>query len=703
MQTLGPDDPTHVGGYRLTGRLGEGGMGKVYQGRSPGGRLVAVKLARPELAADPGFRSRFRSEVEAARRVGGFHTAQVVDADPDGDPPWMVTAFVPGSPLDVVIAEGGPMDERGLRELGAALAEALLAIHSCDLVHRDLKPSNIIMSDDGPRVLDFGIARALNETRLTHTSMVVGTPGFLAPEQIGGRVIAPACDVFALGAVLVYAAGGRAFGEGSPMGLMYRAVHDDPDLSAVPGALRPLVSECLAKDPDARPAAQHLLRALAPASDGQGPDTASEAPAVAAAGPGVAATAVEPAAATSPVDRPQALAPTRPATGPGGLRAVTFGTPLTTRVGTVLPLILFGAGTFGWLGHGLSTGGLPGLAWLSAVPALFSLLAVLVAVAGGRNAVSLDSEGVTITAGTFFGTKSDRVPWEHVAAADVTVGEQPFALLKLALYDDAPLPFGAAGDPLPAPTVDVQLPKRMVNLDPVGALRGPDGSGPRAVARFALEVIGRFAPETLPDGAVPARPAPRNATGHGVTPGRGAAEHLLTHLEFTRPRGRLIAAAVGWLFLAACCGGMTYYVFGAENVPDSSVSYVLGMASVVGLGLSIGKALVPNRLTVTFDAEGISVHGLEKTGAAPATQLIPWRDVAALTAPDSSDGFDFEIEVRVKEGKPLPRPQRGLVPKEPDRLRLTVPGSSTGPTELQRRRIAAVVRHFAPDVHTDYL
>ncbi|MFF3020025.1 protein kinase [Streptomyces sp. NPDC057939] len=264
------DLPQYIGGYTVERELGAGGMGTVYLARSRGGRTVAVKVARPELAADPHFRARFRAEVEAARRVGGFHTAQVVDADPDAVAPWLATAYVAGPTLSRLIAEQGPMDEARLRALGAALAEALQAIHACGLVHRDLKPGNIIMAADGPRVLDFGIARAVESTRLTSTGATFGTPGFLAPEQAQGFEVGRPADVFALGAVLVTAAGGHAFGEGTPMGLMYRAVHESPDLSAVPEGVRPVVAACLAKDPTDRPTPERVLDQLAPSVPSQG-------------------------------------------------------------------------------------------------------------------------------------------------------------------------------------------------------------------------------------------------------------------------------------------------------------------------------------------------------------------------------------------------------------------------------------------------
>lgn len=266
--------PERIGGYAVERELGAGGMGTVYLARSRGGRAVAVKVARPELGSDPHFRERFRAEVAAARSVGGFHTAPVVDADPDAAAPWLATAYIPGPTLSALIADGGPMDEPRLRRLGAALAEALAAIHACGLVHRDLKPGNIIMAEDGPRVLDFGIARALESTRLTATGTAFGTPGFLAPEQAQGQEVGGAADVFALGTVLVAAAGGSAFGAGTPMGLMYRSVHEPPDLTAVPEGLRAAVASCLEKEPGRRPTPEGLLDLFLPDPAGHPPTVA---------------------------------------------------------------------------------------------------------------------------------------------------------------------------------------------------------------------------------------------------------------------------------------------------------------------------------------------------------------------------------------------------------------------------------------------
>lgn len=252
-----------IGTYVIVRELGSGGMGSVYLGRSRAGRAVAIKVIRAEYAADPEFRKRFRKEVEAAGKVGGFHTAAVVDADADAPQPWMASAYIEGPTLADEVARRGPLDERRLWALAAALAEALQAIHACGLVHRDLKPGNIVLAEDGPRVLDFGIARAVEGTRLTADRRAIGTPGFIAPEQAQGLEVTGACDMFALGAVLVAAAGGSAFGEGQIFGQLYRAVHEEADVSAIPSELRPLVVACLRKEPELRPAPEELLVACA--------------------------------------------------------------------------------------------------------------------------------------------------------------------------------------------------------------------------------------------------------------------------------------------------------------------------------------------------------------------------------------------------------------------------------------------------------
>ncbi|MFJ3906460.1 protein kinase [Streptomyces sp. NPDC090025] len=266
MRPLEAGDPESVGDgrYRLVGRLGQGGMGVVYLGRSRSGRAVAVKVVRPELGTDPAFLRRFAREVAAARRVGGFHTAPVVDADPDARPAWLVTAYVPGPTLRTVLDELGALPLPTLTVLAAGLAEALEAIHRAGVIHRDLKPANIVVAEDGPRVIDFGIARALDgaDPALTQAGFQVGTPGFLAPEQLTGGAVTPAVDMFALGVVLCQAAGAAPFGDASSAAWPYRVVHEEPDLEPVPDALRPLVAACLAKDPAQRPTPTAFLARL---------------------------------------------------------------------------------------------------------------------------------------------------------------------------------------------------------------------------------------------------------------------------------------------------------------------------------------------------------------------------------------------------------------------------------------------------------
>ena len=266
MEHLKPGDPSRVGNYRLIGRLGEGGMGQVFLGLSPGGRQVAVKVIHPGYASGKQFRERFAREIEAARRVGGFHTASVVDADPGADPPWMVTAFIQGPSLQQAVAEGGPFSLERVCRLGAGLAEGLAAIHACGLVHRDLKPSNVILADDGPRIIDFGIARAAEASPMTTAGMVVGTYSYMSPEQLRGDVAGPASDVFALGCTLAFAATARiTFGDDSIVTVVYRITTEPPDLSGVTEehGFRELVRDCLSKSPANRPSLATIMDRLA--------------------------------------------------------------------------------------------------------------------------------------------------------------------------------------------------------------------------------------------------------------------------------------------------------------------------------------------------------------------------------------------------------------------------------------------------------
>lgn len=263
MDELQAGDPQQVGGYTLLARLGAGGMGQVYLGRSPGGRPVAVKVIRADLAKDPGFRLRFAREVQAARRVSGAFTAPVIDADPDAPVPWLVTDYVHGPSLADAVADHGPLPLSCVLTLAARLAEGLGAVHAAGVIHRDLKPGNVLLVEDGPRLIDFGISQAADFVQITSATSVMGTPGFIAPELITSNRVEPSGDIFTMGAVLAYAATGELpFGFGPSEARTLRVLYLAPDLDHVPAELRPLLERCLDKDPARRPTARQFLADL---------------------------------------------------------------------------------------------------------------------------------------------------------------------------------------------------------------------------------------------------------------------------------------------------------------------------------------------------------------------------------------------------------------------------------------------------------
>src|SRR5689334_14238448 len=238
-------------------------MGRVYLARSPGGRMVAVKVIRANLAEDAGFRARFAREVSAARKVGGLFTAAVVDADVDGPVPWLVTAYVPGTSLSDAVERQGPLPENSVLALAAGLAEGLIAIHAAGVIHRDLTPSNVLLAQDGPRIIDFGISSAAGAASLTGTGFMIGSPGFMSPEQAEGLTVGPASDIFSLACVLTFAAKGEGpFGAGDTAALLYRIVHGKPNLDHVPDKLRPLIKRSLSREARKRPTAAQFLTDL---------------------------------------------------------------------------------------------------------------------------------------------------------------------------------------------------------------------------------------------------------------------------------------------------------------------------------------------------------------------------------------------------------------------------------------------------------
>ena len=340
MDELQSGDPRRIGPYWLEGRLGAGGMGRVYLGRSPGGRRVAIKAIRAELSENADFRARFAREVSAARKVSGAFTAAVVDADLDGPVPWLATSYVAGLSLADAVADHGPLSAASVLQLAAGLAEGLDAIHCAGVVHRDLKPSNVILAEDGPRLIDFGISRSAEMSALTQTGMVLGSPGFMSPEQAEGQDVGPPSDIFSLGAVLAFAATGEGpFGVGSTPALLYRVVCSQPSTDKVPGQIRPLIERCLAKDPQHRPTAAQLLADLCTARPMRSPlaqppigerpgHLAAPAAPGAASGPGgpPGHPATEPAASDLPPATPPAWEPTLTTPDPHRAHA-----PLTPR------------------------------------------------------------------------------------------------------------------------------------------------------------------------------------------------------------------------------------------------------------------------------------------------------------------------------------------------------------------------------------
>ena len=271
MKPLREDDPRQAGEFWLRARLGAGGMGRVYLGMSPAGRAVAVKIVHPGLARDDEFLGRFRSEVAAAEAVNGIYTAQVVAAGLYDNPPWLATAYVPGPTLQQLVDESGQLPEAALWRLAAGLAEALQAVHAASLIHRDLKPTNVLIAEDGPRVIDFGVSRALDGTSATRTGLTFGTPQFMSPEQARGLPVGPGSDVFSLGSVLCFAATGLPpFGDGNAPAVLYRIVHEQPVIDGLPSALRDLLAACLAKEASSRPSLGQLVSWLASRTEGWG-------------------------------------------------------------------------------------------------------------------------------------------------------------------------------------------------------------------------------------------------------------------------------------------------------------------------------------------------------------------------------------------------------------------------------------------------
>jgi protein kinase-like protein len=432
LEPLTGEDPVQVAGYQLRARLGAGGMGRVYLAFTPGGRPVALKVVRPEYGDDEDFRARFRHEIESARQVHGLYTAQVLDAGPDAIPPWLVTAYVPGPSLAQAVRDYGPMPAETVLLLMAGVAEALQAIHAAGVVHRDLKPSNVLLAPDGPRVIDFGIARAVEGTAVTRTGMRVGSPQFMAPEQIAGRSVAPAIDVFALGSLATFAVLGRPpFGEGGEAAVMYRILNEPPDLGDCPEPLRGLLGRCLAKEPAERPGPGEIISTCRANTAGKTLQIAqSWLPA------GVAAILAEHAAPPAPPALPAAAGAQPPASGaptayppplPGAVPGVAV--PGAVMPGAVVPGVAAAAGAMPPPAAGpagtwaLQPGGAPGGRRLSRAAIVAGAATAVVIAAVAVAATLLAVRGPDGTGGPANGTGGQHPPAE--AGASSGTGSSP--------------------------------------------------------------------------------------------------------------------------------------------------------------------------------------------------------------------------------------------------------------------------------------
>ncbi|MFF5789763.1 serine/threonine-protein kinase [Streptomyces sp. NPDC012693] len=648
MRDLEPGDPGRIADYTIEHLLGQGGMGRVFLGRSRGGRKFAVKVIPTDRVHDPRVRARFRREAEVAGKVGGVHTPALHAADLDGTTPWIATVYVPGPTLRDRIGTEGPLDLAGLGRLGAALAEALVAFHGAGVVHRDLKPDNIIMSPDGPVIIDFGIAHGPDTTR-TATGQVSGTAGFIAPEAFRYEEASPACDVFAFGAVMVHAAGGLPFDATHSYAPTEPTEDDTPDVSALPPELRQVVTSCLAEDPAARPTADELLALLAPLAATAGP--------LRPQGPPVPTPrrllnrirpSVDPAASTAdalPRPRPR----TAVATAQPGPPHIRFRIAARRRVVLVVAsLVVLCAPPAAMVAFDKPYSLIPLCLFGSAFLALL--------VQARPVELALDAAGVSFAVGVLAPVRT-QVRWASITSLELTSRRRPL----LRITTDIPPPKPPAGrdvyvTPEPYTVHHVVMPgKPRITASPELA------GNPRSTAFLVTTALALFAPQ------LPLKPLFRS--------GSPQAPNVLS----VRPRAGGVL-----LTLLPAAGQLT-----AAGTAHAPTPLIAALAS----GWALLIWLVPLRpWRVTLNHRGLRVRGRRRTGRRTAA-AIPWTDVRRIW--EERDGRRNELHVLLRAGAEPPPGLRADTRPDGTRVRIPLP-CRVDPTT----RAGRIALHAPPGVHT---
>ncbi|MFH8624176.1 serine/threonine-protein kinase [Streptomyces vietnamensis] len=648
MRDLEPEDPRRIADYTIEHRLGQGGMGQVYLGRSRGGRKFAVKVIRTDRVHDPRLRARFRREAEVAGKVGGVHTPALHAADPDGTPPWIATVYVPGPTLTDWIGTEGPLDLAGLGRLGAALAEALVAFHEAGVVHRDLKPDNIIMSSDGPVIIDFGIAHGPESTR-TSDGRISGTDGFIAPEAFEYEEVSPTWDIFAFGAVMVHAAGGLPF-DGARGHALRKRMSAAADVSALPPELQQVVAACLASNPAARPAADELLALLSPLAATAGAPRPPRPPARVPRRAKRIRPSVDPAASTADAVRPPRPR-TAAATAQPGPPRIRFRISAWRRVLImVTALVVLCAPPAAMVAFDKPYPLIP-LCLLGS-----AFLALLVQMRPVE--LTLDATGVSFVVGALAPSRT-KVRWTSITSLELDHRKRP--LLRITTNIRPPKPPNTGRDVHIRPEPYVVHSLLVPGIPSFSAL--PElARTPRSTASLVTAALALFAPQ------LPPKPLFR--------PGSPQAPNVLS----VRPR----AGGVLMTLLPAA-GHLT--AIGSTHPPTAVMAAVAsGWALLIWLA-----PLRPWR--VTLNHRGLRIRGRRRTGRRTAA-AIPWADIRRIW--EERDGRRNELHVLLRAEAEPPSGLRVAPHPDGTHVRIPLPGWIDPMT-----RAARIAVHAPPGVLTD--